>query len=187
MPRLPFAPCLLLLACVSGGCVHTGRLVPVQVPPGFAGTWVRNVADSRIATGDAPAPDTVRFTDTVTYRTRHYVRDKSNATEQEILAVAPQLADKVVVAGQPSDEVQEVKSNSIKVEGDTLVIKSEWTRPHQGVIVRATTRDYLSPDHVRLVSETSIAYPVREREIANGQATGYPGPTSRLLVFDKTR
>jgi hypothetical protein len=187
MRRGPFALCFLVLASLSGGCVNTGRLIAVQVPPGFAGTWVRNVADSRIATGDGPAPDTVRFTDTVTYRTRHLVRDESKATEREILAVVPQLADKIVVSGRQSDEVRGVKSNSITVEGDTLVIRSEWTQLDQGVIVRATTREYLSPDHVRLISETSIAYPVREREIANGQATGYPGPTSRLLVFDKTR
>jgi hypothetical protein len=160
-------------------------LVSVQVPPGFAGTWARNAADSRIAAGDGPAPDTVRFTDTVTYHTRHLVRDETNEEEQEILAVAPQLAGKIVVAGRPSTEVHEVKSNSVRVEGDTLVIRSEWTTPQQGVIVRATTREYLSPDHGRLICETSIAYPVREIEDANGQATGYPGPTSRLLVFDR--
>lgn len=186
MLRVPVAPCLLLLASVTGGCANAGRLVSVRVPPGFAGTWVRNVADSRIA-GDGSAPDTLRFADTVSYRTRHYAHDKTGAEVQGILAVAPQLADKIVVVGRPSDETQEVKSNSIKVEGDTLIIESEWTAVHQGVIVRATTREYLSLDHTRLICQTLIAYPVREHEDANGQVTGDLGPTTRLLVFDRTQ
>jgi hypothetical protein len=185
MPRVPITLWLLLLATASAGCVNAGRLVSVRVPPGFAGTWVRNVADSRIAPGDGPPPDTIRFTDTVAYHTRHLVRDETTEEEQQILAVAPELAGKIVVVGRPSTEVHEVKSNSIKVEGDTLVIQSEWTSPYQGVIVRATTREYLSPGRVQLIAETSIAYPIREIEDANGEATGYPGPSSRLLVFDR--
>jgi hypothetical protein len=205
MRRWPRGPscrvCLSLAAyavvggCASGGGTHTGRLVSVRLPPGFAGTWIRNAAESRIGANDGPVPDTLRLTDTATYQTEHVVHDKTDAALQALLALpgGSQLAGKINVEGYPSEDAL-VKRNRVTVDGDTVVLESETARVHQGVIARATTREYLSPDHARLIAETAIQYPAYSPATVEEKATGQEslraaraGPSSRLLVFDKAQ
>jgi hypothetical protein len=191
---LPIAAYAIGGGCASGG-VHTGRLVTVVLPPGFAGTWIRSVADSRIGASDGPVLDTLRLTDTTTYRSEHAVHDRSDAALQALLALpgGSELTGKIDVEGYPSQDAL-VKRNHVTVNGDTVIVVNETTRIHQGVIARATTREYLSPDHARLIAETSIQYPAYAPPPVIEKATGEEslraaraGPSSRLVVFDRAQ
>jgi hypothetical protein len=180
--------CTLIAACASTGGVHQGNVVTLQLPSGFAGTWALNHADSRVNPGDGPVPDTIRFAASLAYHTEDVVHDQTDAALQAILALpdGPELANKITVEGRSSDDML-FKRNSVMIYGDTVVVESEMTRLHTGVIMRSTTHEYLSPDRARLTVTTALDYPADDVSVASGRLMSVRGPTSRLLVFDRVQ
>lgn len=165
-------------ACASGGGFRSGHLVTVQLPPGFAGTWIRNPAESHVLPGGEAGPDTLRFGDSVRYRTEHPIRDRTDSV-LEALTANPALAGKIEVEGHANTTGTAVKSHAVTVAGDTVIIKTETYDAPVGVMTRVTTYEFLSADRARLTVETTTEFPaqeLRDRTVSSNE---------RLLVFDR--